>query len=80
MSVEEAWKEWKSSETGAACLDPALLAATVELDRHLNYRIRAAFVAGFKAGWIAKEEADDPDKIIETFDKMLGEAKEGANE
>ena len=53
MSVEEAWKKWMSSESGVACLDPALLAATVELDRHLNYRIRAAFVAG----WIAKEEA-----------------------
>jgi len=58
MSVEEAWKEWADSESGAACLDviaftKSLLSTPYDLDKHLNYRLRAAFVAG----WIAKQEA-----------------------
>jgi len=61
MSVEEAWKEWVDSESGAACLDPDPIAnqpfpaalTRYELRLRLNYRLRAAFVAG----WSAKEEA-----------------------
>ena len=54
--VEEAWKEWASSESGAACLDPDTLTTPYHLDKYLNYRIRAAFVAG----WIARDRADKP--------------------
>ena len=55
--VEEAWKEWASSESGAACLDPDTLTTPYHLDKYVNYRIRAAFVAG----WIAKDEAGKPE-------------------
>jgi hypothetical protein len=63
-TVEESWTVWADSESGKACLDPALLAATVELDRHLAYRLRAAFVAG----WIARDCADKPAQVTKEAD------------
>jgi hypothetical protein len=70
--VEESWKEWASSESGAACLDANTLSIPYHLESYLTYRIRAAFVAG----WVAKEKADNPDQIIETFDNLLGDDKQ----
>jgi hypothetical protein len=53
MSIEEAWKEWSNSETGVLSLDPQTIRA-IDMEKSLQYRLRAAFVAGWVCGF--KEE------------------------